>query len=189
MHGAMRYLRRCGSGRAGFTLFELMVAVLLLGMISTMIYSVLNTSIRFTQRGEEKIIQVARQQGLLSLLHRQIRSAWYDERKNNVAISSGDNILRLVTRYPLYYRYAGVVLVFYRYEPYEQKLYYTEKRDYYNIDYNDDYVPELEEMMLLSENIRDLSFVVDEESLDVTIEYGGESHIFTAKCVNPFVAD
>ena len=54
-------------GQRGITLFELLIAVVLLGMVSTMIYSVLNVGITFSAKGEKHLETLARKKNLLSL--------------------------------------------------------------------------------------------------------------------------
>lgn len=167
---------------AGFTLFEVMVAVLLLAMVSSMIYSILNVSIKFTEKGEEKILLLEREQGLLGLLQRQIKSGWYDAKKKEVLITADEETLRVVTRAPLLYPRAGTVLAVYRFDPASSSLYYLEKRDFYNIDYNEDYLPDYDDMMLLLANSAPLSFSYEDDSSAVTVFYDGKEHDFQPWC-------
>jgi len=44
------------SNQAGFTLFELIIAMLLVTMVSVMIYSILNVGIKFSDKGDKKIL-------------------------------------------------------------------------------------------------------------------------------------
>jgi len=166
----------------GFTLFEVMVAVLLLAMVSSMIYSILNVSIRFSEKGEKSILLLEREQGLLGILQRQIKNGWYDEQKKEVAINADDTMLRITTRAPLLYPLAGVVVAVYRYDPESTNLYYLEKRDFYNIDYDDEYIPAYEDMQLLVENCRPLSFSYEENNSAVTILYDDREFNFTPWC-------
>lgn len=169
-------------GEKGFTLFEILVAVLLLAMVSSMIYSIMNVSIRFSEKGERGVLMLEREQGLLGLLQRQIESAWYDELKKQVRISADEDILRLVTRAPLLYPQAGVVLAVYRYDEAEATLYYQEKRDYYNSDYDDEYVPEYDTMIRLLENDGPLLFTYPEDALAVTVAYRDTEYEYTPWC-------
>lgn len=146
--------------RGGFTILELLVAVTLLAIICSMIYSALNVSIRFLDKGEKKMLSLAREHGFLSLINRQVRNAWYDPYKVKIIISARTNLLRLVTRSPLLYPRSGLVLVYYRYDPAADKLYYMEKIDYYNADY-DDYLPPLEDMVVLLKNSGNVGFSYD----------------------------
>jgi hypothetical protein len=163
---------------AGVTLFELLVAVLLLAMVSGMIYSVLHTSIRFSEKGEKKIQEMTRQHGLLELMHKQIKCAWYDNTQNKIMISADNDILRVVTRHPLLYRSVGLVLAVYRYNGDEQAMYYLEKKDFYNLDYNDQYVPDFDAMELLAPNSVTISMSYDDEAKVVTVEAGETSYEF-----------
>lgn len=168
-------------GKEGFTLFEVMVAVLLLAMISSMIYSILNVSITFAEKGEKRIIRMEREQGLLNLLQRQIKGAWYDDRLKQVVITADEEILRVVTRAPLLYPYAGTVLALYRYDPDSQTLFYTEKRDFYNQEY-DDYIPEFDEMTALMNNCPLLTFSYPDDSSVVRVGYGEKEFEFWPWC-------
>jgi len=166
----------------GFTLFEVLVAVLLLAIISSMIYSVLNAGIRFSEQGERKIVSLERKLGLLNLLQRQVQGGWYDEKQNKVVISADENLLRIVTTSPLLYPDAGVVMAFYRIEAGTEALYYQEKRDFYNIDYNEDYEPDFEEMQLLLAEPGPLQFEYDEENKTVRVTYLGSEYEFSPWC-------
>ena len=170
------------NNRAGFTLFEVMVAVFLLAMVSSMIYSILNVSIKFSEKGENTILAFEREQGLLGLLERQIKNGWYDEQKKEVDITAEETMLRIVTRAPLLYPHAGVVVAVYRYDPQNSELYYLEKRDFYNTDYGSEYVPPLDEMQLLMEDCPPLSFAYEEDSSAVTVNYDDRELQFTPWC-------
>lgn len=174
---------RCNISRQGFTLFEVLVAILLLGMISAMIYSVLNAGIRFSDQGGRRLQTIARESGFLSLLHRQVRSALYDSRKRAVAISSDTDLLRIVTRSPLLYRAGGVVLAVYRFEDGGHQVYYTEKRDFYNIDYGEDYTPGPDEMIDLVTLDESVSVSYDAEAGSVSVEYGDKQYILYPRCM------
>ena len=166
------------SKKNGFTLFEVLVAVLLLAIISSMIYSVLNAGIRFSDQGDKKILKLERQLGLLTLLQRQVQGAWYDERKKQVIISAEESLLRLATTASLLYPSAGVVMAFYRVEQGSDALYYTEKKDFYNADYNEDYEPDFEDMQLLLEESGAIQFDYDEESKTVRLTFLESEHEF-----------
>lgn len=99
-----RRLGRMLRCRQGITLFELLIAVVLLGMVSTMIYSVLNVGIAFSAKGGSRLESLAREKNLLGLLRRQVNGAWYDLRFGRAEISGGDGVLRIVTRQPLLHR-------------------------------------------------------------------------------------
>jgi len=170
------------NGERGFTIFELLVAFVLLGMISVMIYSVLNVSIKFSDKGERVLEQSVRQHGLLNLLYRQIVTAYYDNVRKTVLISGEGEVLRVVTRAPLHYRSAGVALALYRYDPGSRVLYYTEKQDYYNTDYDEEYLPDFDEMLVLASDVAPLSFEVDEQTRLVTVSYGDKNFEMQPRC-------
>ena len=162
----------------GFTLFEVLVAVLLLAIISSMIYSVLNAGIRFSEQGERKILGLERELGLLSLLKRQVQGGWYDEKKKQVIISANEDLLRMVTTAPLLYPDAGVVMVFYRIDRDGDAVYYQEKRDFYNIYYDEEFEPDFEEMLLLLNESGLQQFEYDEESKIVHVTFSGAAYEF-----------
>jgi prepilin-type N-terminal cleavage/methylation domain-containing protein len=172
----------------GLTLLELMVAIVLLGIISTMIYSVLNVGIKFSDKGEKAIQESARKNGILNLLHRQVTTAYYDTIRKKVMVSGDGEVLRVVTRSPLRYRNSGVVLAIYRYDQAEQILYYTEKRDYYNLDYDEEYLPDYDQMLVLSSEVPAVSFKVDEETQMVTFDYGEEEITIQPRCADILAA-
>ncbi len=167
---------------SGFTLFELLVAVLLLAMISAMIYSVLNVGIKFADQGEKKILTMERRLSLVDLLQRQVKSAWYDETRRKAVISSRDNVFRLVTRCPFSYPFAGLVLAFYRFDPAEGTVYYLEKRDFYNSDYDEEYVPDFDEMRELLKDVASFALDYDEENGVVKLEFAEREYEFLPWC-------
>ena len=173
---------RAGSQSRGFTLFELLVAVLLFAMISAMIASVLSAGIHFEGQGEKRILALERENGLLKLLHSQVRCAHFDTRQQKVLISADDSILRVVTREHLLYPGAGPVLAVYRYNEADGGLYYTEKRDYFNVEYNDEYVPDFADMRLLLHLDEPPGFAYDEEAGTVTVHYAGRDYQFSPRC-------
>lgn len=177
-------LCRC---RQGVTLFELLIAVVLLGMVSTMIYSVLNVGINFSARGGKHLEKQARERNLLSLLHRQVNGALYDMRSGKVAISGEDGLLRIVTKQPLLYRTAGVVLAVYRVKADEQALYYLEKKDYFNTEYGEKFLPDFSEMMKMYVADQPLALVYDTEKSSVNVRLSGEEFVFYPKCLPPGV--
>ena len=183
-NGPLSFIRKHSAAcdYRGFTVFELLVAVILLGMITVMIYSVLNVGIKFSDKGERALVRTVRQHGLLNLLYRQIVSAYYDNVQRKVIVSGEGEVLRVVTRSPLRYRSAGVVLALYRYDPAEQVLYYSEKRDYYNIDYNEEYLPDFDTMLVLASGVPSLSFEVDEDTQKVAVVFGNETFDIQPRC-------
>lgn len=164
----------------GFTLLELMVAVLLLAMVSAMIASVLHAGIHFAEKGEQRLLEVERERGFLNLMGSQVRAACFDERSRRLLISADEEILRLVTRAPLLYRGSGPVLAVYRYHKEEGRLYYMEKRDYYHLKY-DQYQPDFGEMRPLAGTGEPPVLAYDPETRRVTLRFAGEEHGFFPK--------
>ncbi len=176
---------RVQGSEKGFTLFEILIAMLLLGIISTMIYSVLSVGIKFSDKGEKRVHSLARERNFLALLHRQINCAWYDTQQKKIIISADNDILRLVTRSPLIHHKVGLVLAVYRYRPDEKAVYYIEKKDFYNIEYDGEYVPEFNDMIMLSGDIEALVMTYDPESGEgVSVEYGGRHYEFMPKSMS-----
>ncbi|MBA3003927.1 MAG: prepilin-type N-terminal cleavage/methylation domain-containing protein [Desulfurivibrio sp.] len=174
-------------GQRGITLFELLIAVVLLGMVSTMIYSVLNVGINFSARGGKHLETMGREKNLLSLLRHQVNGAWYDLRFGKVLISGGDGVLRIVTRQPLLHRDAGTVLAVYRVNPDEQVLYYLEKVDYFNTEYGEKYLPEFNEMEKMYGAEKSVLLNYEPEKSRVVVSLGGEEFAFFPKCLPPGV--
>ena len=167
---------------AGFSLMELLVAVLLLTMISVMIYSVLNVGIKFSHKGETRLLALAREQGFLALLHQQIGSAVYDRQKKQVEISADDDMLRIVTKHSLFSNDVGLVLALYRFDADERTVFYTEKKDFYNPDFDTDYRPDFDEMFAIVATEKDFQLEYDSESGQVTLVYEDGQYTFTSRC-------
>ncbi len=174
-------------GRAGLSLLEVMVALLLLTIASTMIYSMLNRSIFFTDKGDKKAREIEEQYALVSLLQRQVQGGWFNPRTKKVVISGEKDLLRLATAIPFQARPGQVVMAFYRYNPEENTLYYLEKKDFYNADYTE-LVPDFSEMTALVTASRGLSLEFDEEANSVTLSYGAHNYEFRPWCA-PTVAE
>lgn len=169
----------------GITLFELLIAVVLLGMVSTMIYSVLNVGISFSARGGKHLARLSREKNLLSLLRRQVNGAWYDLRFGKVMISGGDGVLRIVTRQPLLHRTGGTVLAVYRINGADQSLYYLEKIDYFNTEYGEQYLPDFSEMEKMYAADRPVALTYDSATSRVIVNLDGEEFAFSPKCLPP----
>ncbi len=167
--------------RDGLSLLEVMVALLLLTIASTMIYSMLNRSIFFTNRGEGKTQEIAEQYALVSLIQRQVQGGWFDPRTKKVVISGERDLLRLATTMPFQARSGQVVMAFYRYNPEEGTLYYLERKDFHNPDYTD-MVPNYDEMTALVTASAGLSLEFDQENNSVALSYGGQNYEFRPWC-------
>lgn len=178
-------LRPGNRGEAGFTLFEVLISMILLAMVAVMLYSVLNVGIKFTDRGGRRILAMERKYGLLTLVQRQITSAVYDPKQKKILMVADDDIFKVVTRNPFVYPEAGVVLAIYRYNAAERAIYYAEKRDYYNTDYDDEYVPDFSEMTVLARDEDAFSVVYDgETSPEVTFTFRDEEYTLVPKCAD-----
>lgn len=167
---------------AGFTLLELLIAVLLVTMISVMIYSVLNVGITFSHKGENRLLSLTREQSFLSLLHQQVESVLYNQQQRKVEIFADDESLRFTTNRPLIYHDAEVVLAIYRFNTADQTVYYTEKKDFYNPDYDQDYLPDFDEMLAIISTENDFLLEYDPELGTVTVEYENNQYTFSPRC-------
>lgn len=169
----------------GVTLLELLVAMVLLVMVSTMLYSVLNAGIGFFSRGEEKLRQVGRSRSLLELLHRQVHGAWFDKRLKKLRLDTDGDYLWMVTTAPLLNRDAGLALVLYLYDPAENILYYKENRDFFNPDYEENYRPRREEMMILMKDAGGITWEFDASEGLLQVNYGEREYSMVARCWQP----
>ncbi|MEN8257568.1 MAG: prepilin-type N-terminal cleavage/methylation domain-containing protein [Thermodesulfobacteriota bacterium] len=168
--------------QTGLSLLEVMVAMLLLTIASGMIYSMLNRSIFFAGKGENKSREIEEHYALVSLLQRQVQSGWRNPTTTRkVLISGRKDLLRLATATPFQARTGQVVMAFYRYNPEENTLYYLEKKDFYNPDYTE-LIPDYSDMMALITVPRGLSLDFDEESNTVTLIYIDQTYEFRPWC-------
>jgi len=172
-------------GQRGVTLLELLVAMLLLVLVSAMLYSVLNTGIGFARKGEDRLRRVERERSLLELVNRQVHGAWYDRLLNKVWLNVDDNYLEVVTTAPLLNRDAGVVLALYFYDPATDILYYTEKKDFYNPVYDENYRPDRAEMEVLMKRVGGISWVFENDQGLLQLNYGGLEYSMAVRCWRP----
>jgi len=171
--------------RRGITLLELMVAMLIMALVATMLYSVLNLGINFSRKGEVRARELGRERALLELLHRQVHGAWSDRIQKKVLIGGIGNELKLVTTAPLLYRDQGVVLAIYLYDPKEDILYYTEKKDFYKPDYFlDGFEADSKEMMVLAKGIGNIQLEYKADLGQVNIVFHGRSYDLPIRCWN-----
>lgn len=160
----------------GVTLIELMVAMLLLVMVTAMLYSVLNVGIKFSQKGEDRLAVIGLERSFLDLLHRQVHGVRYDQRQKKLLIDANNNLLKMVTTSPLVERDAGLVLAAYLYDPGDGVLYYTEKLDFYNVDYDENYSPAPAEMIVLLRGIDEIDWQYDETDGVLAVSYLGQDY-------------
>jgi hypothetical protein len=97
-------------------------------------------------------------------------------------IMSNDDVFILTTNRPLLSRGMDIVLAVYRYDAGEQTVYYTEKVDFYNPDYDEDYLPDLDEMLAIITTAGDFRMEYDEETGEVFVVYEEAEYIFKPKC-------
>ncbi|MBA3015949.1 MAG: prepilin-type N-terminal cleavage/methylation domain-containing protein [Proteobacteria bacterium] len=172
-------------GERGFSLFEILIATVLLAMVATMLYSVLNVGIKFTDQGGRKILAMERKYAFLSLVQRQTASAVYDVKQRKILMWADEDSFKVVTRSPYVYPEAGVVLAVYRYNEGDRAIYYLEKRDYYNIDYGEEYLPDFTEMSVLAWDEDPFSVQYDPaESPEVVFFFRDEEYALVPKCID-----
>lgn len=177
--------QRQQGGEGGFTLFEILIAMVLLAMVAAMLYSVLNVGIKFTDQGSRKILAMERKYAFLSLVQRQISSAMYSSAEKKILMWADDESFKVVTRSPYVYPEAGVVLAVYRYNQGDRAIYYLEKRDYYNTDYGEEYLPDFTEMSVLAWDEDPFSVGYDPEtSPEVVFSFRGEEYTLLPKCTD-----
>ncbi|MEN8134911.1 MAG: prepilin-type N-terminal cleavage/methylation domain-containing protein [Thermodesulfobacteriota bacterium] len=167
---------RVAGSQKGVTLIELMVAMLLLVMVTAMLYSVLNVGIRFSQKGEERLAVIGLERSFLDLLHRQVHGVWYDQSQKKLLIDVERNLLKMVTTSPMVERDGGLVLAVYLYDPGDGVLYYTEKLDFYNVDYDESYAPAPDEMIVLLRDINEIDWQYDEAEGLLELSYLGQDY-------------
>jgi prepilin-type N-terminal cleavage/methylation domain-containing protein len=167
---------KLAGAQRGVTLVELMVAMLLLVMVTAMLYSVLNVGIKFSQKGEDRLAVIGLERSFLDLLHRQVHGVWYDQRQKKLLIDAKSNLLKMVTTSPLVERDAGLVLAVYLYDSAEGVLYYTEKLDFFNVDYDEGYSPAPAEMIVLLRDIDEIDWQYDETDGVLAVSYLGRDY-------------
>ncbi len=166
----------------GVTLFELMVAMMMLVMVSSMLYSVLNAGINFSEKGESRIQLIEQERSFLDLLRRQVHGILYDSKKKQLQIYAEGNLLKMVTSTSIMERDAGMVLAIYVNDPDEGVLLYSEKVDYYNIDYDDVYQPDPDEMVVLMRDVQGLEIQYAEEDGTLKVTYAGLEYELFPRC-------
>jgi uncharacterized protein (DUF58 family) len=169
------------------TLLELLVAMLILVMVSVMLYSVLNIGISFSRKGEARARQAGREHAFLELLHRQVHGALYDKKQKKVLLDAAGNQLTLVTTAPLLNRDLGVVMAVYLYDPAADILYYTEKKDYYNADYRENYQAKPRDMRVLMKEVGGLELVYETEEGLLKVTCRGRQYSLTVRSWLPEV--
>ena len=167
---------KLAGAQRGVTLIELMVAMLLLVMVTAMLYSVLNVGIKFSQKGEERLAVIGLERSFLDVLHRQVHGVWYDQGQKKLLIEAKRNLLKMVTTSSLLERDGGLVLAVYLYDPGDEVLYYTEKLDFFNVDYDEGYAPAAAEMMVLLRDIEEIDWQYDETDGILAISYLGQDY-------------
>lgn len=166
----------------GFTLLEVMVAMVMLTMLASMVYSVLHAGIGLAEKGDDRLVELQRQQGLVALLQRQVRSSQYLETTKKINILADGGLLKIITDSSVFFPEGGLVLAVYRYDRAGDRIYYLEKRDYYNVDYGDDYVPDFSEMMVLLEDSGEIDFIYDEDEEILRLQYQDQKIEFKPWC-------
>lgn len=166
----------------GVTLFELLVAMMMLALVSVMLYSVLNAAINFSEKGESRIQIVEQERSFLDLLRRQVHGIRYDPKQKKLQIFAEGDLLKMVTSTSIIERDAGMVLAIYVNDSDAGIIYYTEKVDFYNVDYEEDYQPPLDEMVVLMKEVEGLEMEYAEEDGTLKVTYAGRGHELFPRC-------
>jgi len=119
---------------------------------------------------------------LLDLLRRQVHGILYDSKKKQLQIYAEGNLLKMVTSTSIMERDAGMVLAIYVNDPDEGVLLYSEKVDYYNIDYDDVYQPDPDEMVVLMRDVQGLEIQYAEEDGTLKVTYAGLEYELFPRC-------
>ena len=171
----------------GVTLIELLVAMLLLVMVTSMLYSVLNVGIKFSRKGEDRLAGLELERSFLEVLHSQVHGVWYDKLKKKVMIDAERDLLKLVTTSPLMAHDAGLVMAIYWYDSADSVLYYTEKLDFFNVDYDENYSPSADNMIVLLRDVDDLDWQYDEAEGFLAVNYLGKDYEMSPRVWHPEV--
>jgi hypothetical protein len=73
-------------------------------------------------------------------------------------------------------------LALYRFDADERTVFYTEKKDFYNPDFDTDYRPDFDEMFAIVVTEKDFQLEYDSESGQVTLVYEDGQYTFTSRC-------
>ncbi len=166
----------------GFTLLEVMISIVIFGMISTLIFSILDRSFVFTEKGEAKILKIEQQNGFIDLVRRQVQGAWVDPRRRTTHINSeNEQQFSIVTTSSIMFAGSPLVVAFYEFEPSTNTVYYTERKDFYNPDYVEQF-PNQEEMIPLLNVDDSFSLQTDENSDFVILFLNNKEYIFHPFC-------
>jgi prepilin-type N-terminal cleavage/methylation domain-containing protein len=168
---------RWAGAQKGVTLIELLVAMLLLVMVTAMLYSVLNVGIKFSRKGEARLAVLGLERSFLRLLDRQVHGVWYDTRQKKPLIAVDRHLLKMVTSSPLIEHGAGLVLALYLYDPGDRVLYYAEKLDFFNVDYDEGYSPAPDEMLVLLREVDALDWQYSETEGELVFSYLDATHV------------
>jgi prepilin-type N-terminal cleavage/methylation domain-containing protein len=168
--------------QSGFTLLEVMISIFIFGLISALVFSILDRSFVFSAKGEARVLEIEQQYGLINLVRRQVQGAWFDQKRKKVHISSEtENRFALITTSSLMYSPSVLVMAFYEFDPRDSMLYYTERRDFYNLDYRDE-PPATEDMIPLLHIEGDFSLQADPDSDFVILLFKNKKYVFHPFC-------
>ena len=167
----------------GLTLLEVMISMLIFSMISVLIFSILDRAALFTTKGEAQVRAIEQQYNLVSLIRRQVQGAWIDTATKKVRLQQPtDQQFSIITTASIMYPSPTLVIAFYDFDPESGVLYYSERRDFYNPDYSDQF-PEREEMITLLTTTSAFQLQMPEESSSVSLTFAGEQYTFHPMCI------
>jgi prepilin-type N-terminal cleavage/methylation domain-containing protein len=167
----------------GLTLLEVMISVLIFSMISVLIFSILDRSAAFTAKGDKRVRTLEQNYNLSSLIRRQVQGAWIDQKQQKAGINQlSDLQISIITTSSIMYPPTTLVIAFYDFDEESGTLFYTERRDFYNQDYNDQFPP-IEEMIPLLVTDQPFRLQTTEESNLVSLTLAGKQYTFHPFCL------
>ncbi len=173
----------------GLTLLEVMISILIFSMISVLIFSILDRSALFTTKGEEQVRKLEQHYNLTLLVRRQVQGAWIDPATKSPNINQlSDQQFSVITTSSIMYPAASLILAFYEFDPDTGTLYYTERRDFYNPDYNDNFPPQ-DDMIPLLKTDKPFQLYTGEDSSLVTLVLAGKEYRFYPMCLKQLEDD
>lgn len=165
----------------GLTLLEVMISVLIFSMISVLIFSILDRSVVFTAKGEKRVRSLEQHYSLTNLVRKQVQGAFIT--KSTITINTpSDHQFSIITTASIMYPPSTLIVAFYDFDPQTGILYYTERRDFYNLEYGEQF-PAIEEMIPLLTSSAPFSLERQEDSNWVTLKLAGKTYTFHPFCI------
>jgi len=167
--------------RNGFTLLELLVAVVLLGLAGSVIYGLFFAGVTISGKGQARLLADSRLSGLARLLERQVETAWFDQRRQRPGIVFADQTLYLYTTSPLIHPEYDLVLAMYQLADDGRALLYQERIDFHSFSLEPGDLPPMEETVPLAVFSQPVALSFDQESTSVILETEEERYALYPK--------